>query len=374
MALPVVDPYTAQLSIADKYFGSKNRSTKAEAAHSAYVSLYNDPEYKRLVNEGKIEPLPGWIEGGDKKAVWNYNNIGATADRVKAAQKKESDISVLWETFSGTAPDTETINKYYKYADDPAMLQVIMQKQAAQAPSAGKYNSAINEAVQSKIGRAATQAELQYFGKQMESGNLDPYTLNTFIENTPEYQTKASTAARGKLTEELKGVDTSYMGDVEKALQRQYSAQRRSGSSAFGSALIKSGQDLAKGRTEYLAGLGYQDFLRGQGALRSDYENALQRQYAGQQQNAALGQESRQRYYAQQDWNRQIAEQERLRRASEPKQGSFMQALLPGLITGAGAVIGGSMGNPQAGAAIGSSVGSMYNRNPKMNLYGGSYY
>lgn len=320
-------------------------------ALSEYNRILNDPEYKRLVAEGKINPMAAFIEGSGKKAVWNNQITAGALDAIKKAQKKESDISVLWETMSGNAPDKATIDKYFKYADDPAMLQTIMQKQAATTPAIGKYNDVVNSTIQDKLGRAATQAELGFFGKQMEQGAVDPYTLQQFIENTNEYQTKASETARGKLATELAGYDKPYMEQVGKQLEAKYSAQGRPGAGAFGSALIKAGQELARGRGEYLSGLGYQDFLRGQGNLRSDYENRLSQMYGQQQQAAQLAQESRNRYYSTQDFERQLAAQERLARLNQPKSQSFLQSMAPGLLQAGLTVAGTALAGPAGGAS-----------------------
>jgi hypothetical protein len=329
--------------------------------------LYNDPTFKEYEDRGLISRV--YVHGRESKANTNRDNYNTLMGQLDALKKQDDTISREYKLVTNKDISREQLLDLSKVTD-PALRAAIIQKQAATATPVGNYATSIDQAIQAKLGRAATDAEKQYFGKAMESGQLDPYTLNTFIENTNEYQMKASDVARGKLASELQGVDTQYLGEVEKALQRQYAAQGRQGSSAFGSAMIKAGQDLAKGRTDYLAGLGYQDFQRGQSNLRADYENALRNQYAAQQQSAALGQESRNRYYAQQDFNRQLNAQMRLAEMSKPKQGSFLESLIPGLVQTGGNLAAAYITRGGSAMAQPSGYGGgMYNTNPKMNIY-----
>lgn len=355
--IPVVDPFSAQAKLADTLFGGKGRSRKAEAAMATRQGILADPLYQKYVEMGRIEPIGGWIEGGDKKAVWNNQNNGAVMEAIKKAQEQDKQIGNYYELATGRKADQATIDSFSQYAQDPALLQAAIAQSAAKAGPVGTYGESINAAIKEKLGRDATEAEKTYFGKQMEQGGVDLYGLNTFLEGTPEYQTKTSDVARGKLATELQGVDQAYLDKVSKQLQAQYSAQGRQGAGAFGSALIGAGKDIATQRTGYLADLGYQDFQRGQQNLRADYEAQLARQYAGQQAGSALGQESRARYYGQQDFDRQQAAQERLmrlQRSMQPSSGSFLQNLVPGLISSGAQVFAAKMGQPTSNQYYGS--------------------
>ena len=146
---------------------------------------------------------------------------------------------------------------------------------------------------------------------------------------------------------ELGGVDESYLAKIQKALESKYAAAGRSGASAFGSALIGAGKDLATERTGYLANLGYQGFQQGQGNLQAAYQNRLSQMYSNQQNQAALGSESRNRYYSNQDAARQQAAAERIARLSQPKQGNFLQNLVPGVVQGGLSLAGAYLGRPQ---------------------------
>ncbi len=307
-----------------------------------YQAIVNSPEFQNYVSSGRIN-IPTQAETGGK-IEWALKSVKDQLAQVRGEDKR---IGQYYELATGQKASPEIIAKYAQYASDPALLTAAIAKGAATMGAIGTYADSINAAIKERMGRDATEAEKQYFGKQMEQGALDLYGLGTFLEGTTEYQNKQSDVARSKLASELGAVDQEYLNKVAKQLEAQYAAQGRRGAGAFGSALIGAGKDIATQRTGYLAGLGYQDFQRGQQNLRSDYEAQLARQYANQQMGATLGQESRQRYYGQQDFARNQAAQERLMRMSQPSSGSFLQNLVPGIV-GAGAQLGAAyLGRPQ---------------------------
>jgi len=305
--------------------------------------LMSNPEFVKYLNQGRAEL--GTISQGMKTDSDFQAYLKAELKRLQAEDKT---VANYYEIATGQKPTQEVIDSFAQYASDPALLQAAIAKSAVAIAPTGQFIDAIKSTVTDKLGRDATEAELEFFGKQMEQGNLDAYGLQQFLEGTNEYQTKASDVARGKLTEELGAVDTDYLAKVQKSLEAKYAAAGRGGSSAFGSALIGAGKDLATQRTGYLAGLGYEDFQRGQGNLRADYENRLAQIYNQQMTTAGLGSESRQRYYSQQDFNRQQAAQERLAALSQPKtSSSFLKNLVPGLITSGAQIFGAYAGRPQ---------------------------
>lgn len=333
---------------------------------AAYMGIVNSPEWQNYLSSGRATNAPQ--DYTKKSAVWAVKYANEELARLRNEDKS---ISNYYELATGQKATPEIISKYSQYASDPALLQAAIGKGAAVAPAQGQFRDTIAATVQDKLGRPPTESELGYFGKQMESGNLDPYGLGEFLTGTTEYQTKASDVARTKLASELGAVDDTYLAKTQKALEAKYAAAGRGGSSAFGSSLIQAGKDLATERTGYLAGLGYQDFQQGRGNLTAAYNNRLNQMYNQQQSNAALGAESRQRYYSNQDFQRQQAAQERLARLSNRGSGNFLQSLAPGLIQG-GLTIGGALIGGPVGAAAGSSLGSAYNRSSRLNT--GGYY
>lgn len=67
----------------------------AGAAYSAYQELVNSEDYRKYKDKlGGINP---WIEGGDKKAVWNWNTINAYKDKLSAAKAQPAQVEMTPE-------------------------------------------------------------------------------------------------------------------------------------------------------------------------------------------------------------------------------------------------------------------------------------
>lgn len=322
-----------------------------------YASLVNSPEFQAYLKAGRVT-----LPSGSNKQI--YDSVATQLGTVKAQDKQ---IGQYYEFATGKKADQSTIDKYVQYANDPALLSAAIGKEATLAPATGQYKDTIKSTVQDKLGRAPTEAELGYFGKQMEAGNLDAYGLQDFLGGTSEYQSKYADTARTKLAGELGAVDTDYLNKVQSALESKYAAAGRSGSSAFGSALIGAGKDLATNRTAYLADIGYNSALAGQDNLKAAYQNRLSQMYANQQGTAAAGSESRQRYYSQMDYDRAAVAQERLRKLSQPRSQSFLQSVAPGVIQ-AGIEVGGNALLPGAGT-VAKQITNPYFSRSSLNQY-----
>lgn len=285
----------------------------------------------------------------------------ARVDELNRQNQYKSTLTALL----GAPPTAEEIAKYAPYIDNPAALQQIVGRDIALRPAQGTFAQDINSAIMAQLGREATPSELNYFGKQMEQGNLDTYGLESFIKGTEEYQTNYTKKAREELKGELSALDTEYLGKLEKPLQAKYSAQGRPGAGAFGSALIKAGKDLAQERGGYLANIGYQSALQGVDTLKGGYQNALSNLYNAQRQSSDLSAESRNRYYSQQDAAQQFANQQQLlalqNRYQQQNQPTFLQGLIPGLVSG-GLGLGGSL-------ITAAATRYAANRNPYQRYY-----
>ena len=319
---------------------------------------------------------PGYIFGGrpNDNSDWQAQvDYQARVDELNRQNQYKSTLTALL----GEPPTGEDIAKYAPYMDSPAALQAIVSRDVALRPSRGTYKSDINAMLMSKLGREATPSELNYFGKQMEQGNLDAYGLEAFVKGTEEYQTGYTKKAREELKGELGALDTEYLAKLEKPLQAKYSAQGRPGAGAFGSALITAGKDLAAQRGSYLANIGYQGAQQGLDTLKGQYQQNLNQMYQQQQAAQGLAAESRNRYYSQADYNRQLGGQQQLmalqNQYARQNQPTFLQGLLPGLIQ-AGATLGGAAIMGPVGAMAGNRLTAgldrgIYNYNPRMNLY-----
>lgn len=287
-----------------------------------------------------------------------YQGRVDTLNAKNAADKIEKDrqgqfMSTLTAVL-GEPPTADDITKYSPYIDNLAALQVIVGKDVALRPAKGTYSKDINEQLMSTLGREATPSELNYFGKQMEQGNLDTYGLQSFIKGTEEFQTNYTKKAREELKTELGATDQEYLNKVDKSLQAKYAGMGRSGAGAFGSAMITAGKDLASERGSYLANIGYQGAQQGMDTLKSQYQQNLNQMYNSQQQSQGLGSESRNRYYSTQDLNKQLAAQTQMaqlgyatqqnnlalqNRYNQQNQPSTLQALAPAAITAAAYII-----------------------------------
>jgi hypothetical protein len=304
------------------------------------AQILNSPEWQKYMAEGRVQMFAddGWK--GD--AIWGLKSL---QNQLGAVKEQDKMIGNYYELATGQKADDATIQKYVQYAGDPALLAAAIGKGAATGKPIGNFSEAVTSAVTDKLGRPPTEAELDYFGKQMESGNLDAYGLQEFLQGTTEYQTKYADTARQKLSGELGAIDDTYLAKIQKGLESRYAD--RKGASAFGSSLIQAGKDLATQRGGYLADIGYQSSLAGQQNMKSAYENQLANMYNRQQAATGLGTESRSRYYSNQDFSRQQAAQERLAQLNKPKSGSFLQNLVPGLITSGAQIFAAKAGQPQ---------------------------
>jgi hypothetical protein len=291
--------------------------------------------------------------------------------RVDALNRRNTLASII-STVTGEAPTAEQMAKYNNMVDNPAAIQAELSREVALRPAKGTFANDINATLMSKLGREATASELNYFGKQMEQGNLDAYGLESFVKGTEEFQTNYTKKAREELKTELGETDQAYLDKVNSALQAKYNTQGRSGAGAFGASLITAGKDLASERGSYLANIGYQNAQQGSDILKSQYQQNLNQMYQNQGYGQGLAQEARNRYYSTADYNRNqggqqqlMALQQQYARANQP---TFMQGLLPGLIQ-AGATIGGAAIAGPVGAGVANRLsGQIYNYNSRLNL------
>lgn len=303
-------------------------------------------------------------EPNDDQAFRDQQAYQATVDALNRQNAYNAAISAV----TGEPPTAEELAKYAQYTDNPTVLQAVLTRDVALRPAKGTYKADINATLMSKLGREATASELNYFGKQMEQGNLDAYGLEAFVKGTEEFQTGYTKKAREELKGELGALDTEYLTKLEKPLQAKYSAQGRPGAGAFGSALITAGQDLAAQRGSYLANIGYQGAQQGLETLKGQYQSGLNQMYQSQQNQRDMATNNTGRYYSQAEYNRQLAGQQQLmalqNRYARQNQPTFMQGLLPGLIQ-AGATLGGAAIAGPVGGAVAGAAAARYNDNQR---------
>jgi len=236
----------------------------------------------------------------------------------------------------------------------------IAQKQQTQyLAEAPKHYDAVNQVFQSQLGRTATQDELDHFGSQIASGSLDPYQLQQFVQQQPEYQTTQNKNFQNGLATQLQGYDQNYFNtNVLPSIQEAYAKQGRSfDSSAFQNAATNSAQQQNVSRENFLANLSAQQYGNVQSNAYNDYANqvrnqqnltnaGIQAQYAGVQNNLNRSNQLMD-YQMQSDaYNNYLSKY--------GKRNNGLGGLIGG---GLGAAVGGYFGGT-AGAGLGYQLGS----------------
>lgn len=170
------------------------------------------------------------------------------------------------------------------FESDPENIN--KKKNADQLAEAPKHYDEVNSLFQSQLGRTASQDELQHFGSLLASGVTDSYQLQQFLQQQPEYQTKANTNFQNQLSGQLAGYDKQYLQEqVLPAIQANYAKQGRSfDSSAFANSATQSAQQQNIQRQQYLAQLSAQQYGGVQQNAYNDYAAMVQ-----QQNNLATG-------------------------------------------------------------------------------------
>ncbi len=330
-------------------------------ALAAARQLMASPEWQKYAAQGRVQFTPNQYSSA-KHAL---QGIQAQLNAMKA---QDQQVANYYELATGQKADESVLAKYSSYASDPALLQAAISKGAASQGPIGTYKDTITQSVQTALGRDATPAEIEFFGKQMEQGNIDAYGLNDFLKGTEEYQTNYLTKARQGLTSEMGAIDEAYLGKVGQSLQSKYAEAGRPGAGAFGAEMIEAGKDLARERSGYMANLGYEAAKQGTGTLTSQYQQNLSNMYNQQQGRTSLGSESRNRYYSQQDRAAQAAQQRELLKYQQQLQSqnnpTFLQGLVPGLINAGASLYGAYLGKP---SGVSGTDKTIYSYNKKLN-------
>lgn len=242
-------------------------------------------------------------------------------------------------------------------------------KYLADAP---QHFDAVNQMFQSQLGRTASQDELNHFGSLLASGTTDPYQLQSFLQQQPEYQTKQNQGFQDKLSGQLSGYDQDYFkSNILPSIQEAYAKQGRSfDSSAFQAAATNSAQQQNVSRQQYLAGLSAQQYGGVQQNAYNDYANqvaqqqnltnsGIQAQYQGMQNNQNRVNQITDFNTQSQAYNDYLAKY--------GKRNNGLGGVL-GTVIGAGLGSFGGIKGAQLGATLGGSVGQ-----GAQNAYGGSY-
>lgn len=243
-------------------------------------------------------------------------------------------------------------------APTATQLQQQQQQQTTAAYTAGQsgFDQTTSGAFQSLLGRAPTQAELEHFGGMLATGQTDPYELQTYLQQTPEYQTTQNTNFQTSLGKQLNDVSGQYFQKyVAPDIQGQFAASGRDVSGAstgLSFALADAANKVNLQNQQFLAGTSASLYGNSQQAALQNYQGMLGQQYG--LDNASFGNQlSNYNNTLAQGWNS----------ANTLSQDNFIKQALgsyksPGNGSGIGSLIGGGLG-AAAGAYFGGPTGAM---------------
>jgi hypothetical protein len=264
----------------------------------------------------------------------------------------------------------QAIASYYQQQNAPSAIdlqnQQVQQAQGAYTSQKGTINPQLGQMWQSMLGRAPTQDEMTHFGSLLASGQTDPYELQNYLKQTPEYANSQDAQFRQQLGGQMNDINGQFFSRyIQPSVMSQFASSGRDVSGASTGlqyALANAAKDLQLNSQQYLTGLGAQQYQGRQGVATQGYEAQLGQQYGVQ--NASLGNAiSNQNNQLGQNWaSTQYGRQSNdlmnyLRNL--PKQGSnpFTSALSGAL---SGAALGTGKGGPGWGTAIGAAGGGLF--------------
>lgn len=167
-----------------------------------------------------------------------------------------------------------------------------------------KRKGEVNDVFQTLLQRGATDKEINYFGKMLAAGDIDPYELDLFVQQMPEFRereamaesekrTAANARSREELNTELTRYDQEYFDKEKENVISRFAQANRINSPSLDFALTdlmgkiaseRSRTMAAIGRDDYISERGYgrEDYLGNKGLLREDYLTNLGRQFGDQ--------------------------------------------------------------------------------------------
>ncbi len=199
----------------------------------------------------------------------------------------------------------------------------------------------IQEQFQAILGRAATPSELQYLGKFMDEGHLQPQEIGQFLQSMPEFQqtqlNKNTQAYGAQLNEQNKAI----LDQAGAAANSRFASLGRPNTSAQGASVLQAGGQLAQQRQSLLAdfygrGLNQNQAL---GAQQGSY--ALQRGYGQRDEQKRRNWEIEDYYRQQNDFN-----------TSQNARSGF-KFLTPEFVANAGVKVAGMYAASKTGGAAG---------------------
>lgn len=252
-------------------FGKKGSTP---VASDPYADKYSTPEEIQTISDRIKNGQFQWGNVSDKSAV--------AIKQFNAVYGRNPTPGELTNALSLSGGDINGYIAGQKYQEDNSPAKLAAKQQAQYLADAPNHYDTVSQTFQGQLGREATQQEKDHFGALLAAGNTDPYQLQQFIQQQPEYQQTQNKNMRDQLSGQLQGYDQQYYNDkILPSIQQAYAKQGRSfDSSGFQAAATNSAQQQNTSRESFLANLSAQQY----GGQQSNAYNAYAQQIAQQQQ------------------------------------------------------------------------------------------
>lgn len=297
--------------------------------------------------------------GNQDPGFFNQLSVYNAFMDLKGREPTEDEISKYLPAFTANGNQGRALIVQEKELEENSPEKLAARKEEELSGRAKEYQGQVGSLFQSTLGREATSAELNHFGKLMASKEVDEYDLQNFLKQLPEVRQKEDEAFRGQQRGEFAKADTQYFQEnLLPAIQSDFARRGRSvDSSGFASALSEAARKQAQEREGYLTQLSANQYQGRTGAAREDYMSYMNRYHGNQDYNRARGNELSDRIYGQHselgNYSMQKQAYDEYLRKYGKRGGSPLAGAASGAMSGAAA---GSVAGPW-GAAIGGVAG-----------------
>lgn len=240
--------------------------------------------YDPTNGEKPIDQLPQYGgAGGSRQAQEFY--AAREFSKLFGRNPTQSELASLSGAYAGdpnianTSQGDQAVAQYFQnFSNNPE--QINKQNQDKYLQEAPQHFDAVNQLFQSHLGRAASQDELNHFGSLLASGSTDPYQLQQFLQQQPEYQTKQNEQMRSGLRDTMATNDTRQFSEqILPSIQQAYAKQGRSfDSSAFANSAALAAQQQNTNREGFLNNLTASQYGGVQDRAYQDYASMVANQ------------------------------------------------------------------------------------------------
>ena len=227
-----------------------------------------------------------------------FNTFGRNPTQQELDQLTPAYLSGDPNILNSAGGNAAVANYYQQQANTPQ--QIYNQQQSQYAAQAGQYGTQVGQAFQSTLGRAPTDAENQYYGSLMASGQ-DQYQIQQALQQTQEYQNTQNTNFQNQLQGQLQQSNSTYFNQfIAPSLQAQNAMSGQApGSSALSSQLANAALQQNQGLQGFLAQTTAQNYQNSTANATNQYNQLLGQQYGLQNAgvtNALQNQQSNNAY------------------------------------------------------------------------------